>query len=173
MLTCIFVRACKIVVRKGKFILEVFHSSAEFPLLCLPDSLAICWMTAARQEASPELLAKYRGLPLHWLPGRWTRTGHRTVWHTGPGQPPVTGCTYRRDGRWEVSQQSHPCPVCREENQSKSRNGHSGPHTALSGDFLREETLISWCSDVPVPWSWFISLRWKDAYVRLEIVIHG
>lgn len=74
MLTCIFARAYKIVVRKGKFILEVFHSSAEFPLLCLPDSLAIRWMTVARQEASPELLAKYRWLPLHWLPGRRART---------------------------------------------------------------------------------------------------
>jgi hypothetical protein len=46
-LICIFVKSYKIVVRKGKFTLDILHSSEEFPLPCSLGCLAGCWLTVA------------------------------------------------------------------------------------------------------------------------------
>lgn len=52
-LMCVFAKFYKIVVGKGKFMLETLHSSAEFPLPYLPGCLACCWLAVTGAGTKP------------------------------------------------------------------------------------------------------------------------
>lgn len=60
-LMCIFATFYKSVVKKGKFILALLHSSAEFPAPCSLAGLAGCWLTATRGREAQSSRSKVGG----------------------------------------------------------------------------------------------------------------
>lgn len=62
-LMCVFAKFYKIVVRKGKFILELRHPSAEFPSPCSLDCLAGCWLTGTQGSKARSSSPNGQGSP--------------------------------------------------------------------------------------------------------------